>query len=313
MGSLKGVVEQSFHRLQSEQREHIENHGLIEKRYDSHHHKEASLNIRQYTAMVINYVLNHNQTYNEYYRTTKDMQQKQIKPIPALLWKYGVERYGHPRPISDIEQYRYRLLSPVKAKISRRGIEYKKLWYFPSDDDELLRKMFELGNKREVFIVRIDKRYVGAVYYEKAGKLAKVPLNTRMVGNQEFENYTLKEWEDYLKSRREMDARGRVYNHNVKAYAQGMNESIVAASIAKRQMAVSDEKSIREEREKEKQRVSRQGKIEIAKNLEVQNQQLQIAEDDRGKKNKRYDDMNADDAMERFWEMEELKDDEEEF
>ena len=67
MGSLKGVVEQSFHRLQSEQREHIENHGLIEKRYDSHHHKEASLNIRQYTAMVINYVLNHNQTYNEYY------------------------------------------------------------------------------------------------------------------------------------------------------------------------------------------------------------------------------------------------------
>lgn len=210
MGSLKGVVEQSFHRLQSEQREHIENHGLIEKRYDSHHHKEASLNIRQYTAMVINYVLNHNQTYNEYYRTTKDMQQKQIKPIPALLWKYGVARYGHPRPISDIEQYRYRLLSPVKAKISRRGIEYKKLWYFPSDDDELLRKMFELGNKREVFIVRIDKRYVGAVYYEKAGKLAKVPLNTRMVGNQEFENYTLKEWEDYLKSRREMDARGRV-------------------------------------------------------------------------------------------------------
>ena len=241
------------------------------------------------------------------------MQQKQIKPIPALLWKYGVERYGHPRPISDIEQYRYRLLSPVKAKISRRGIEYKKLWYFPSDDDELLRKMFELGNKREVFIVRIDKRYVGAVYYEKAGKLAKVPLNTRMVGNQEFENYTLKEWEDYLKSRREMDARGRVYNHNVKAYAQGVNESIVAASIAKRQMAVSDEKSIREARETEKQRVSRQGKIEIAKNLEVQNQQLQIAEDDRGKKNKRYDDMNADDAMERFWEMEELKDDEEEF
>ena len=79
-----------------------------------------------------------------------------------------------------------------------------------------------------------------------------------------------------------MDARGRVYNHNVKAYAQGVNESIVAASIAKRQMAVSDEKSIREEREKEKQRVSRQGKIEIAKNLEVQNQQLQIAEDDRG-------------------------------
>ena len=99
----------------------------------------------------------------------------------------------------------------------------------------------------------------------------------------------------------------------MKAYAQGVNESIVAASIAKRQMAVSDEKSIREEREKEKQRVSRQGKIEIAKNLEVQNQQLQIAEDDRGKKNKRYDDMNADDAMERFWEMEELKDDEEEF
>lgn len=48
-GSLKGIVEQSFHQMHSKQNPHLENYGLIEKRYDSNHHKEATLNIKQYT------------------------------------------------------------------------------------------------------------------------------------------------------------------------------------------------------------------------------------------------------------------------
>ena len=51
-GSLKGVVEQSFHPMHSRQNEHLEDNGLIENRYDSHHHREATLNIEQYTKTV---------------------------------------------------------------------------------------------------------------------------------------------------------------------------------------------------------------------------------------------------------------------
>ena len=36
-GSLKGVVEQAFHQMHAKQNVHLENHGLIEKRYDSLH------------------------------------------------------------------------------------------------------------------------------------------------------------------------------------------------------------------------------------------------------------------------------------
>lgn len=130
-GSLKGVVEQSFHQMHSQQNVHLENYGLIEKRHDSNHHKEATLTIYEYTQMIINFVLFHNQQYDKDYHLTKEMIQNGIEPIPAKLWQYGVNKYGYPRPIPVLEQYLYDLMTPVKAKISRRGISYKNLWYLP--------------------------------------------------------------------------------------------------------------------------------------------------------------------------------------
>lgn len=88
-GSLKGVVEQAFHQMHAKQNVHLENHGLIEKRYDSLHHKEASLTIHDYTRMVINFVLAHNQQHLETYPLTKEMIEKNIAPVPAILWEYG--------------------------------------------------------------------------------------------------------------------------------------------------------------------------------------------------------------------------------
>ena len=44
-GSLKGLVEQCFHQIHSRQNPNLQHKGLIEKRYDSDHHKTATLNI----------------------------------------------------------------------------------------------------------------------------------------------------------------------------------------------------------------------------------------------------------------------------
>lgn len=252
-GSLKGVVEQAFHQMHSKQNVHLENYGLIEKRHDSNHHKEATLNIDQYTKMVINFVLTHNQQYFETYPMTKDMLVKRVRPIPALLWQYGIKKYGSPRPITNKEQYLYNLMTPITAKVSRKGISYKDLWYLPENDVQLSREMFNAGNKKIPFEARMDMRCIGNIYYLRNGKLVKAPLNARKTGNADFANLTMKQWEDFRKLKNQMNAEGKLYNLEVEAFNYLVNESLVNESKKK---TYSDDKNMRSIREQEKQLVS---------------------------------------------------------
>ena len=257
-GSLKGTVEQSFHQMHSRQNVHLENYGLIEKRHDSKHHKESTLTIYDYTKMVINFVLFHNQQYDKDYKVTKEMIEKQIEPIPAILFKYGVNKYGHPRPIANKEQYLYDLLTPVKANISRRGICYKGLYYLPDNDVNLTHKMFEAGAKKFPFEVRIDKRNVDAVYYKDGSRLIKASLNRLITGNSDYEGLTWKEYEDYKANKGLMDAKGKIHNEQLSSYLYSVNESIV--DNAKKD-SYSKTKEISPNREEQKQLVSKQNSI----------------------------------------------------
>lgn len=257
-GSLKGVVEQSFHQMHSRQNEHLEDNGLIEKRYDSNHHKEATLNIEQYTKMVINFVLMHNQQYDKNYPLTREMMDKKIQPIPAILWKYGASKI-EPSRIQDKDQYLYTLMTPVNAKLSRRGISYNGLWYLAEDDKQLSKEMFRAGTKKVPFEVRMDKRSVGAVYYIRNGKLIKAPLNEMITGNIDFAGLTEKEWNDYRKGKHQLDAHGRIQNEDLSAFNYSVNQEIVASA---QKDTYSDKKNMRVTRELEKQKVSHDNNIE---------------------------------------------------
>ena len=257
-GSLKGIVEQSFHQMHSKQNPILEDYGLIEKRYDSNHHKEATLNIEQYTKMVINFVLTHNQEYDSTYPVTKDMIENGIKAIPCLLWEYGIKKYGSPRPIPVRNQYLYNLMIPVKAKLDRRGITYKNLYYLPDNDKALLREMFNAGVKKVPFEARMDMRDVGHIYYLRDGKLIDAPLNERLTGNADFKGLTMKQYEDYLKKKRQMDAEGRIHNQELSAFNHAVNAAVVDEA---KKDTFSNPKEMRSAREIEKQTVSHKGSI----------------------------------------------------
>lgn len=267
-GSLKGVVEQSFHQMHSRQNEHLEDNGLIEKRYDSNHHKEATLNIEQYTKIVINFVLMHNQQYDKNYPLTREMMDKKIQPIPAILWKYGASKI-EPSHIPDKDQYLYTLMTPVNAKLSRRGISYNGLWYLAKDDKQLSKEMFRAGTKKVPFEVRMDKRSVGAVYYIRNGKLIKAPLNEMITGNIDFAGLTEKEWNDYRKGKHQLDAHGRIQNEDLSAFNYSVNQEIVASA---QKDTYSDKKNMRVTRELEKQKVSHDNNIE----QRLQNEETKI-------------------------------------
>ena len=306
-GSLKGVVEQSFHQMHSQQNVHLENYGLIEKRHDSNHHKEATLTIYEYTQMIINFVLFHNQQYDKDYHLTKEMIQNGIEPIPAKLWQYGVNKYGYPRPIPVLEQYLYDLMTPVKAKISRRGISYKNLWYLPFNDSELAREMFSAGTKKIPFEVRIDKRDVGAVYYKRGNRLIYAPLNQQITGNADYAGMTYKEYEDFRKAKGSMDAHGKVYNEQLSANLYVINESIVSSS---KKDNYSDETKMRKNREEQKQLTSKENNIKqrfvstddgISQENKSKNRSIANSEDVSTKNNENYEDYDSfQDAIEAF-------------
>ena len=259
-GSMKGVVEQSFHQMHSKQNVHLENYGLIEKRHDSKHHTESTLNIYQYTQMIISFIITHNQECDTNYPITKDMIEQGLQPVPALLWEYGIKKYGQPRSITNMQQYLFNLMIPVKAKLSKRGICYKELWYLPSaaDDSKLSREMFNAQSKRIPFEVRIDPRDVGHVYYIRDGKLIQAPLNERLNGNIDYQNLTFKQYEDYRKAKHSLLTAGKVKNEELSAFNYAVNNAIVQDA---KKSSPSIKKNLRPAREAEKQLVSKTNRI----------------------------------------------------
>lgn len=266
-GSLKGVVEQSFHQLHLKQNHHLENHGLITKRHDSQHHQTAMLNIEEYTKMVIGFVLTHNQQCLTNYPLTKDMITKKVKPIPALLWEYGIKNGNIPRPIPSLKQYLFNLMTPITAKVSRKGISFKDLWYLNSEDRKLAREMFDVGNKKVSFEARMDMRDVSAIYYIRDNKLMVAKLNPLIQGNAEYAGMTMKQYEDFRKGKKELLAAGRINNEELSAFNYALNHSIVE-EVTKPMLPSA--KDMRQTREIEKQAKSKSNKI--SKRLESKNQ-----------------------------------------
>lgn len=118
--------------------------------------------------------------------------------------------------------------------------------------------MFSAGTKKIPFEVRIDKRDVGAIYYKRGNRLIYAPLNQQITGNADYAGMTYKEYEDFRKAKGSMDAHGRVYNEQLSANLYAINEGIVSSS---KKENYSDKTKIRENREEQKQFISKENNI----------------------------------------------------
>ena len=185
-GSLKSVVERMFHDIHDKQNEFLENKGLITKRHDSKHHKEACLNIDEYTAILLNYVLYHNQSYMKKYIKTPEMIKNGINPIPAVLWQYSCQTISYPKIIVSKEQFLYGLMIPTKASVTRRGICFEGLYYLNLSDEDMMKLMYKQQEKVKKIDIRYDPRNIERIYYLKDGKLQSAILNPAY---QEYEGY----------------------------------------------------------------------------------------------------------------------------
>ena len=231
-GSLKGSVEQWFHQFHSAQNPILEDKGLILNRHDSHHHREALLTVEDFKKILYNFVVTHNMTYMKSYPLTHDMIAKKVQPIPSALWVYGVTAYGGLRPIVNKEQFAYTLLHPVNAKLSRKGITYKGLYYMDFSDLGLRQRMYAQETKTTSLEMRIDPRDVGALYMlDNQKRLKKIPLNTERTGNN-YQGMPLAEYVELQKSKKAQDKLGSIYNEKLRVGLLAANQSTIDAAEA---------------------------------------------------------------------------------
>ena len=257
-GSMKGNVEQFFHQVHSNQNPFLENKGLIEKRHDSTHKKMAMLTLPEFTKLLLNYIVHHNNTQLADYPLTKDMIAKDIPAVPVNLWEYGCMKYGSPLPIADSLQYFYTLMLPQNGVYDRRGIRCNGLFYCDVDDPQLLTDMYNAHDKRIPFDIRIDPRDVGAVYYIRGGVLHKAPLMSTKTGQTDFAGLTLSEWmpvKKYLaQKRREREITEQGYD----AYLAEINDMIIKNASRRN---ITDYSNLLENRREEKNAAARENAI----------------------------------------------------
>lgn len=252
-GSMKGVVERIFHNIHDKQNEFLEEKGLITKRHNSKHHKEACLNIDEYTAILLNYVLYHNQHYMKTYVKTSEMIRNDIKPIPAILWEYGCKTLSTPKIIFNKEQFLYGLMIPHKASVTRRGICFEGLYYLNPSDEDMMELMYKQQGKSQKIDIRYDSRDIERIYYLKDGKLQAAILNPAY---QEYEGYRgicYKHYKELQKKAKEMDITGEKINRQNRAYLSDVNKAVIDMANKSR---YTDTDDIVENRREEKQKIS---------------------------------------------------------
>lgn len=130
-GDLKGIVERFF-RTTNEKIKHT-TPGAIQKEYrvrgDTDYRLRATLNLKEFTAIIIYQVIRHNKKILDKYPRERGLLADEIPAIPIDIWKWGLKNRpcGFTKRERDI--VRLNILPKAKASISREGIRYKKMFY----------------------------------------------------------------------------------------------------------------------------------------------------------------------------------------
>jgi len=252
MGSMKGIIEQTFHQFQEQARPEWEHKGLITKRFDSNHHREAMITMDTFVRLLINFVVHHNQLVIKDYPVTPDMlKTKGFLPMPVMLWEYGCRKYGTPKPITEAMRpaYAYSLMISASASLGRKGIRFRNLYYF-DNDEWLVRKIYSLGKKQGHIAIRYDPRDVARVYYDTGTEIRPAHLNPLIPGNADFAGQTWAEYEEFQKERKRMRSEGVRANEQTEFAQYQMNKVIMDSAATEH---LSDTEGIRNARALEKQ------------------------------------------------------------
>ena len=127
---------------------------------------DATLDLYQFTQIMIRAILHHNSTWMNSYQRDPLMIEDGVEPIPLKLWNWGIQnRAGKLRTIPE-DLMRLHLMPTVQASITARGIRcFKGLLY--SSEHALRERWFEKARnegKSVKVTVSYDPRNLNFIY-----------------------------------------------------------------------------------------------------------------------------------------------------
>lgn len=162
-GDLKGIVERKFRTFNGKIKQKAP--GAIQKEFrergDIDYRLHATLNLKEFTQIIIQMVLHHNFKVIEKYPLEKEMVADGLLPSPINLWNWGIQnRKGRLRTV-ERSILRLNVLPKGKATISRAGIKFKNLLY---GSQKAIEEQWYLKLKNKSIDIVYDPRNVEKIY-----------------------------------------------------------------------------------------------------------------------------------------------------
>lgn len=162
-GDLKGIVERKFRTFNGKVKQKAP--GAIQKEYrergDQDYRLNATLNLKEFTSLIITMALHHNQKIIDKYPVEKEMVADGLVPTPINLWNWGIQnRKGRLRTV-DRNILRLNVLPRGKATISRAGIKFKNLLY---GSRQAIEEQWYLKLKNRSLEIVYDPRHIEKIY-----------------------------------------------------------------------------------------------------------------------------------------------------
>ena len=255
-GSMKGIVEQSFHQFQELVRSAAGGTGVIMKTHDSKHYETACTDLDDIRRMAYRFVVYFNQHKRDGYPLTKEMIQADVPPIPASIWQYGCEYLMTPRWLTESTKktaFFALLKTDRKFQISRRGVTYRGLFY-ENGEQWLLEKMWKTGKKKEALPgVRYDPRSINNVYLMEDGALHVIALNEIREEQRTFRDMSWKEYDELWKRRKDTSRSLEAYDLEQQVAVQRDMADVITTAKKLQNAGKNRKKNIREARKQEQE------------------------------------------------------------
>jgi len=182
---MKGIVEQFFRTVNTKTTVFLPGHVKpdMAQRGGKDYRLDAKLDIRQFTKIMIQCILNHNNDhFLEGYERTEGMIADEVEPIPVKLWKWGISHCsGVLRTVAE-DTIKLCLMPADTALVTAKGIRFKGLYYL--SERAVLEHWFETARAKGSYRVDIsyDPRDMGQIY-------------VRNIDGAVFERCFLADWE----------------------------------------------------------------------------------------------------------------------
>lgn len=127
---LKGIVERKFRDMHDKIKAFVP--GYIDKNFrerGSHDYRlDATLDLYEFTKVIILYIISHNATFMDYYKRDSMMIEDNLPSIPKDIWSWGIKNRGSSRHFSE-KVIMLNLMPKDNASITESGIRFKNMNY----------------------------------------------------------------------------------------------------------------------------------------------------------------------------------------